>query len=86
MQPTNDIDEARALLRKGAQVNATHAEGMTALMVAPKSGSLEVAKLLLRHGADTTIKDAQGSTALKWAKRNHHYEIAMRIALEAARH
>ncbi len=50
------------LASRGASLDATAADGRTALHVAAATGSLEGAFALCRHGADPTRKDASGST------------------------
>jgi len=50
------------LASRGASLDATAADGRTALHLAAATGSLEGAFALCRHGADPTRKDASGST------------------------
>mgnify|MGYP001184982314 FL=1 len=50
------------LASRGASIDATAADGRTALHVAAATGSLEGAFTLCRHGADPARKDAGGST------------------------
>lgn len=47
----------QALLDHHANVNATDANGMTALMAACASGQAATVRLLLEHGADIRLKD-----------------------------
>ena len=55
-------------LGNGADVNAKHKNGRTALMLTAEWGSQgEVAGVLLAHGADLSAKDKDGRTALMWA-------------------
>ena len=48
----NDVEQARALLASGCDVNAVGREGWNALAVAVFMGRLEVARLLIDSGAD----------------------------------
>jgi ankyrin repeat protein len=47
-----DLAQVKILLDNGADVNAKHGEGSTALMVAAQTGHLQIVKLLLEKGAD----------------------------------
>ena len=46
----------RALLKKGAEVDAPHLAGFTALMVAAEKGHLRVVRILLAAGADPNVR------------------------------
>ena len=66
----------KALLRKGADVNATtnefayyHPGHSTALMFAAAEGRTETVKVLLANGADARAKNRAGETALHIARR-----------------
>jgi cytohesin len=58
---------ARALLQRGADVNAVNDSGATPLHKA--IGSPEVAAVLLDGGADTNACDIRGRTPLNWSAR-----------------
>lgn len=47
----NDINAARALLNAGVPVNATNANGETALALAKRYGAVDTARLLMARGA-----------------------------------
>lgn len=70
----------RALLSKGADVNAKMSPGITALMLAAKEGHLEVLKLLVDAGADVNAMFAKHHvgvvTTLTYALGSHKKEVA----------
>jgi hypothetical protein len=63
-----DIAHVRSLLEAGTDVNATDADGRTALMVAAARNDQATVELLLDAGADATKRDAHGVSALSIAK------------------
>jgi ankyrin repeat protein len=78
-----DIATVRALLEKGAYVNAKDKEsGWTPLMAAALSGSVDVVKLLVLKNADVNAKDKFSWTPLMIASRSGHVDI-VRILLDA---
>ncbi len=57
-----------ALLRAGADANATSGDGATALMTAALSGNANAVTVLVKNGADVNAKDpVNGQTALMFA-------------------
>ncbi len=71
-----DVDVAKALMAKGADINAKGAkDGATPLMVAVYTGDLELAKALLDKKADLNSVNQDGDTALSIAVRNGEVEI-----------
>jgi uncharacterized protein len=56
-----------ALLRDGAQVNATVSGGRTALMMAAGYGYSDIVRMLLEHGADAHLATDSGENALDLA-------------------
>jgi ankyrin repeat protein len=62
-----DTIRAKALLKRGADVNARDEDGATALMHAAADSNLPVMKLLLEEGADVNATSKSGGTALLWA-------------------
>lgn len=55
------------LLEKGAAINGTSADGVTALMEAARSVEGRTVQLLLDSGADVNRRDKTGRNALMWA-------------------
>jgi quinoprotein dehydrogenase-associated probable ABC transporter substrate-binding protein len=78
---TRPIDIAKALIKRGADVNAKDKTGMTALMVAASHDNAAMVGLLLQSGANPKAKNAQGQTALAIAKLNGNKEAAQAISV-----
>jgi ankyrin repeat protein len=69
----------RALLKRGADVNARDKDGKTALMIAAEHGELECVRLLLEAGADRALLDKLGNTALDYARESAKIWKGLRI-------
>lgn len=77
-----DAVAVKALLDKGADVDAKFRYGATALFKAAERGHTEVVRLLLERGADAKVKDTfYGATALTWALDKKHLEV-VRLLLD----
>lgn len=77
----SDPDVIQSLLGRGTGVNERDDKHETPLIVASRSGNLEVAKLLLKTSADVTSRDKYGWTPLHYASREGHLDI-VRILLD----
>lgn len=66
----------RALLEKGAQVNAEQEGGYTAVHQAAHRNNVPMAQLLLTFGADPHQPDVKGQSALQLAKVEGNDEVA----------
>lgn len=73
---SNDLDQTRTLLARGADVERTDAGGNTSLIIAAASGHTEVVRLLLAHGARVDARGRIGNTALLCAAQEGHAETA----------
>lgn len=81
---TNQLDIARMLLERGANVNATAENGTTALMMAAREGHLPMVLLLMEKGADINHKTPYGYTALGMAMSRGKQEVAEVLARAGA--
>ncbi|MDD4409421.1 MAG: ankyrin repeat domain-containing protein [Candidatus Pacebacteria bacterium] len=69
------ISVIKALLEKGANINAQDNYGTTALMAATERNMKPLVEELISQKADLKIKNSGGETVLKVAKRYGHDEI-----------
>jgi hypothetical protein len=80
LMAARDADDAKALLRLGADPNArVHSVGWTPLMYHAVTADAEVVRLLLSAGGDVTVRDARGRTILQnmdYAEGNHPEQTA----------
>ncbi|KAM9794041.1 KN motif and ankyrin repeat domain-containing protein 1-like [Syngnathus typhle] len=78
------MEMVRALLARGAAVNAQDDEGSTALMCASEHGHAAMVKLLLDHPeCDGALTDSDDSTALSIALEAGHNDIAVLLYAHA---
>lgn len=78
----NACPMAQLLIAAGADVDRRRRDGRTALVLAVRSGDIELAGLLLTSGADPNLVDADGSSALHMAAESSRIS-AYRLLLEA---
>lgn len=79
------VSTVKALLDKGADMNAQDTQGWTALMWAAKDNYQDIVNLLLGKGADFKIKNRFGNTALKLARKEGNREIVQMLEKAAAK-
>ncbi|MDX1959089.1 MAG: ankyrin repeat domain-containing protein [Leptospiraceae bacterium] len=79
-----DLELAKYLVQKGADVNAVTRDGHTALMYACYNRFPEIVKLLVENGADVNQKSSQGHTAISEASLEHSKEIISYLKLKGA--
>ena len=77
-----DLEVAKLLLEKGADINFQNTIGDTALHCACVWGHLDVVKLLLEKGADIEIKNVNGETTLHRASNDDPIEGNMSTYIE----
>ena len=62
-----DVNKAKILIEKGADVNARDKEDISVLSLTAQNNLLDIAKLLIEKGADVNETDKfLGATALAW--------------------
>ena len=74
-----DVSKAKALLAKGAEVNAETDLGATPLDLAAYHGHLDVVKALLAKGAEVDAKDEYGRTPLDLAALEGHLDVVQAL-------
>ena len=80
-----DIATVKALLAKGAEINAKLKDsGWTALMLAASEGHTEIVKFLLSKGADVNAKSAIKDTSLIRAAREGHTDTVQALLANGA--
>lgn len=72
-----DAAAVRALLERGADVNARDKDGDTALMFAAYKGHTEIVSLLLERGANVYARARNGWTAKRAAQSGLHTEVVI---------
>jgi uncharacterized protein len=75
----NDLRRARALIARGADVNAKDNTVQSAYLISTSEGYLELLDLTVKHGADVESKDSFNGTALIRAADRGHADIAGRL-------
>jgi ankyrin repeat protein len=64
-----------ALIRAGADVNATDRAGRSALIFAVIDGNLDMVEFLLSQGAQINIEDEDNKSPLDYARQYQHEDI-----------
>ncbi|NOT69879.1 MAG: quinoprotein dehydrogenase-associated putative ABC transporter substrate-binding protein [Hyphomicrobium sp.] len=75
------VEVAKALIDKGAKVNAIAGSGVTALLLAAAHNNAPIVGLLAEAGADASIKTPGGETAVDLAKRNGNAAVVSLLGL-----
>jgi ankyrin repeat protein len=58
------VDVARMLIERGADVTAQNDDGRTPLHLASYRGQVDIARMLIERGADLAAQDNDGDTSL----------------------
>jgi quinoprotein dehydrogenase-associated probable ABC transporter substrate-binding protein len=75
------LDIARALIDKGANVNAVSETGVTALILAASHNNAPIVGLLTQAGADVNAKTKDGKTAADLARQNGNDAVVSLLKL-----
>ncbi|MGH3314964.1 MAG: ankyrin repeat domain-containing protein, partial [Nocardioidaceae bacterium] len=75
----NDVDQARRLIRAGADVDAKDDTEQSAYLISTSEGYLRLLNLTLRHGADVQSKDSYNGTGLIRAAERGHADVVGRL-------
>ena len=80
-----DAITVKALIEKGADVNAKFRYGATALSYASDKGHTEVVNVLLENGAEVNVKDTfYQATPISWAMQKGHVAIVAALLSKGA--
>ena len=79
-----DWNAARALIKQGADVNASLPDGATPLHWAARAGQKEAVELLLKHKADINAKDRLSQTPLHLAVEKQQLKVARSLLAHKA--
>ena len=71
----NDVKTARALIGRGADINAKDATVQSAYLIATSEGYLDLLRLTLANGAKVNDKDSWNGTGLIRAAERGHYLV-----------
>lgn len=82
--PGSVLRIVKALIDRGANVNAPMVNGYSALMCSSCVRDIGVVKALIAAHADVNAKDISGSTALSWAAYNGNTEAVKLLAVAGA--
>jgi hypothetical protein len=79
-----DVDAARRLLDKGAEVDRANKYGATPLFVACQNGHVDAARLLLDNGADVHKASLKNRTPLHAASYEGHIDVVRLLLANGA--
>jgi ankyrin repeat protein len=79
-----NMDSARLLVSRGADVNARQIHDFTALHNAAQNGQIEMAELLLAHGAEINARSQDGRTPLTFAREKNQTAMIEFLQLHGA--
>ncbi len=74
------VDDVRAAIEAGVDVNSKTAYGATALFFACDRGNADLVKILIDAGADPNVQDTfYNSTPITWAQQKQHKDIVVML-------
>lgn len=79
-----EVEVARLLISRGADVNARASDGNTPLVEAATHNRLDMVKLLLDSGADVNAANDRGDIPLHWAAARGNQEVVRLMILKGA--
>jgi len=79
-----DVEQARTLIRAGADVNAANNYGANAMQLAAEVGHVELLDMLLDAGADVDSPNPEGQTALMLVARTGNLDAARLLVRKGA--
>lgn len=77
------LDQVRATIAAGADVNKHDKDGFGPLMCASVNGRADVIELLLQHGAQVDAVDEDGRSSLSWVVTKGDFEKAAQSLISA---
>lgn len=80
---TDNLEEVRALLRAGADVDEPNSMGRTPLSVASEGDNFTTVQALLRAGAEVDSRDTEGRTPFWYACRDGRFHDVIGALLNA---
>ncbi len=80
----NDADEARRLIRAGADVNASNNYGANAMQLAAEVANVDMLDMLLKAGANPDSANPEGQTALMLVARTGDVDAAKLLVRRGA--
>jgi len=79
-----NLDSIKNMLEKGAEIEVKNKSGENPLLVAVKTGDVEVVELLLKKGANPESGDTDGNTPLRAAVKNQYLPIVKLLLAHGA--
>ncbi len=74
-----DLDQLKAALADGTNVNALDTYGNTALMYAAAAGQVKACEFLIGEGADKKVKNKWGLGPQEWSKWSSRADDVRRV-------
>lgn len=75
----DNVEEINKAIAEGANIDATDANGKTALHLAVAGGKYDAAMALLEAGADLEARDRSGRTPLMWSVESRNVKLVLNL-------